>query len=736
MRLKRLRTTDWSAVWEFSFQPGGDDWWFSDGFFLVDVDGGCLLTAATDVDRGEIVFSVGNLHARKTVKVVVPMDPFNVGRMKWGILKRPGIYLRYGKVLLIYDDPQGSESMFLLMDAWIKGKKLWSAIVQTKVFLGIGEENDPITKCFRKRLEPVFNEHYVTFLNTYPGTLAVCRFISHDPTGELDCFATDLMVDEKTLHFDTDSCGRIIAAGHRLSTDKGTHHRVTLVDAVTGDLVQDYDMVLPGQHHSLYDSDLEFHLSVDNTQLIMYGSSHDDDYRTHTLGHIKAFDLVRTTSNAHIRTLHAPVTKSAIPLSSKTTFNLELCALTTRSHNHELQFLSYKPLQLPSLLLRSSATNSFNSTTSNSDPILPASHSHLSLDKSEIHLHTILSKSWLCVFSSPPSSSLFLHPSKQSQEQQQQQTTTIIRLYAIGDSPGTDFSASQTPSRSQTPSALHSANGITYNNNKLPNNDNSNNYHHRSGSLSPHPFPVQRDWEMDKAQERATLHAQMLAEALEMEKRRIDKVGRDGDRAHSNSRKSRYSKYKLYDTPSPMSERLSFDDDRLYIDTNNNNNNTKNYAAAEKHAEMADTTTTTTNTTIRPSSGIRKLFTRANGGHAIVDHSHNDLGHHQQRGAKSPGGWSVGEVEDVYQLNDGIERDHNGQSFYSYNESVNVVVVPRGGGGIIATTSQEMKKDKGKKSVMHVQQHGIDDVGVGGGGEKEKSKGNKWKKLLRFGGKN
>ncbi|KAH0612324.1 uncharacterized protein H6S33_010376 [Morchella sextelata] len=323
-RLHRLKTGKWSLNWEVAFPapPHMDSYavpeiFPPDGFRLVDTDSdeGYFLTAYAEDNLMSVRITVRNLINGQDIHVSIPREELS------------GIYMNRGKVLLVYSRGDNS-SMFILTDCRDggNGRTLWSANINTSVFHGV-VEND--STAGRRRLQPVFNEHYIAFLNSLDNSggsrIMIMRFhaltSSNDLSTETELLELQLSISPATLISlkpDTSGFHLLLAQKfpHHQFPDHENLHRVVLVQATSGKVSCAFNFIVAPYFSLVPERDMEMFFSPSGDSVIIWGSIRCEEYRGGgILGQVMIYPIFG--GPATIRYLQSP-DKGADPVEKNT----------------------------------------------------------------------------------------------------------------------------------------------------------------------------------------------------------------------------------------------------------------------------------------------------------------------------------------------------------------------------------------------------------------------------------
>lgn len=298
-RLQRVREGKWSLNWEVTFPAaaqvdGAEDMFPPEGFRLVDTDSdeGYFLTAFVEEDHAESTrIMVRNLVTGQDVTVSVPREDL------------AGIYMSGGKVLLVYNRVQvagssGGGSMFILADCRSggSGRTLWSASVNSSVFQGLASGH---TASGKKRLQPVFNEHYIAFLNALDSSghsnILILRFhpSSSGKTSEsTELHICPLRISPSTLiSFSPDTSGVHLLVAECFPHHKNLH-RVVLINALSGANKCAFHFNVSPQFSLVPSRDMQASISPSGNEIILWGSVRSSEYRNGgILGQLMVFPI-------------------------------------------------------------------------------------------------------------------------------------------------------------------------------------------------------------------------------------------------------------------------------------------------------------------------------------------------------------------------------------------------------------------------------------------------------------
>lgn len=278
---------------------GGTDGLFPpDGFHLVDTDSdeGYFLTAYTEEHSPSVHITVRNLITGQDVHVSVPHEDL------------AGIYMNHGKVLLVYAKDKGS-SMFIITDCREggNGRTLWSTSVNTSVFHGVVGGDS-----MGRRLQPVFNDHYIAFLNSLDNSggssILILRFDSTSPsdTSSTELFVSPLRLSPSTLiSLKPDNSGQHLLVAQRFPHHKNLH-RVVLIKALSGSSSCAFHFNVSPQFSLIPERDMEIFFSPDENSVIIWGSVRSAEYRVGgILGQVMVF-AITGGGGAKVRYLRTP----------------------------------------------------------------------------------------------------------------------------------------------------------------------------------------------------------------------------------------------------------------------------------------------------------------------------------------------------------------------------------------------------------------------------------------------
>ena len=303
-RLHRLRSKQWALQREFSFalDPMNDDCVLPDNIRIIDLDSdeGYYLMAESESTTVRVI--VKSLVSGQQVVVTVPWEGLN------------GIYMSGGKVLLVYGrDRNRGSSMFVLADCREggDGRTIWSASVSTSVFPGIAGLASTAADG-RRRLQPLFNDHYIVFLSGLRGdgtsSIMILRF--EEPSSPESTSAglhiSPLRISPQTLiSIRPDTVGK-----HLLVAEKFLHqdnlHRVVLVNALSGESLRAYHFNVSPLFRLIPERDIEMFFAPNQSEIIIYGSVRSREYRKGgIIGQVMVVEIWGN-SGAKIRYLRAP----------------------------------------------------------------------------------------------------------------------------------------------------------------------------------------------------------------------------------------------------------------------------------------------------------------------------------------------------------------------------------------------------------------------------------------------
>ncbi|KAL7271539.1 hypothetical protein RUND412_005693 [Rhizina undulata] len=367
-KLYRAETQQWSTIFtrEFPLPLPDAEVDELEHYHVVDVDAGYLLV--TQVSESTTVhITVRNLLTGRNVHIPAPIAGFGaqplrretgspvladrgsrwrkgsvaktVSIMREGKQEKPGVYMNRGMVLLVYSRDKDSGSMLVLVDGVKEGRAIWSAALNTPVFRGIPESTDedaPKRNPSRKRLEPVFNDYYIAFLNTFSttptapaGDLIICRYSSTASTAvfaessQPSVHLCPLRIRAQTLiSFKADKNGAHLLVAERFEPHRNLH-RIVLINANTGDSICAFHMpVAPA--FELFPRDMDYTFSDSGKEVLLWGSVRNASYREGLVGQVTVFTIPGSSSIAappqRIRYLLNPSGKSRVTESEQTTY--------------------------------------------------------------------------------------------------------------------------------------------------------------------------------------------------------------------------------------------------------------------------------------------------------------------------------------------------------------------------------------------------------------------------------
>jgi len=320
-RLHRLRSKRWALRREFSFalDPMSDDCSSLGNTRIIDLDSdkGYYLTTELDTTTARVV--VKSLVSGQRVLVTVPREGLN------------GIYMNGGKVLLVYGrDRNRGSSMFVLADCREggDGRTIWSASVSAPVFPGITGLASTAADG-RRRLQPLFNDHYVVFLNGLrgDGTSSIMILCFEEPSSPESTSAglhiSPLRISPRTLiSIRPDTAGKHLLVAQRF-LHQDNLHRVVLVNALSGESLRAYHFNVSPLFRLIPERDMDMFFSPNQSEIVIYGSVRNREYRQG--GIIGQVMVVKIWGNdgAKIRYLHAPA-DGVIPDTVETKYCPEL----------------------------------------------------------------------------------------------------------------------------------------------------------------------------------------------------------------------------------------------------------------------------------------------------------------------------------------------------------------------------------------------------------------------------
>lgn len=301
-RLHRLRSKQWALQREFSFALDPDDCFSPDNIRIIDLDSdeGYYLMAESDSTTVRVI--VKTLVNGQQVVVTVPWEGLN------------GIYMSGGKVLLVYGrDRNRGSSMFVLADCREggDGRTIWSASVSTSVFPGIAGLAS-MAADGRRRLQPLFNDHYIVFLSGLRGdgtsSIMILRF--EEPSSQESTSAglhiSPLRISPQTLiSIRPDTVGKHLLVAERFFHQDNLH-RVVLVNALSGESLRAYHFNVSPLFRLIPERDMEMFFAPNQTEIIIYGSVRNREYRKGGIIGQVMVAKIWGNSGAKIRYLRAP----------------------------------------------------------------------------------------------------------------------------------------------------------------------------------------------------------------------------------------------------------------------------------------------------------------------------------------------------------------------------------------------------------------------------------------------
>ncbi|RPA97688.1 hypothetical protein L873DRAFT_1809502 [Choiromyces venosus 120613-1] len=388
-RLYRLRRKQWAIQREFSFAPDtmSGDFFSPENLRIMDLDSdkGYYLTA--EFDSASLHIIVKSLISGQQVYVTIPRDRLG------------GIYMNGGKVLLVYnrEERNRGSSMFVLVDCREggDGRTVWSASVNTSVFPGVGDLASKAADG-KRRLQPLFNDHYIAFLNGLQGNgssnIMILRFeepSSTESTSE-GLHILPLRISPQTLiSIRPDNAGR-----HLLVAEKFPHHnnlhRIVLVNAYSGESLRAYHFNVSPLFSLVPERDMDMFFAPNQTEIIIYGSVRNREYRQG--GIIGQVMVVKIWGNegTKIRYLRAPA-DGIVPDIAQTKYCPELGLIW-----HDEGIVAFNSLNL----LSTTAGSGEFLNSHNLCPILWTSMLPTPAEKTK---KLCIGKSWICTEFTGPS---------------------------------------------------------------------------------------------------------------------------------------------------------------------------------------------------------------------------------------------------------------------------------------------------------------------------------------------
>ncbi|PWW72387.1 hypothetical protein C7212DRAFT_367093 [Tuber magnatum] len=320
-KLRRLRRRQWTSRREFSFtlDPVSDDRFSPGDLRLVDLDSdkGYYLTAELDIAAVRII--VKSLVSGQQVSVTVPREGLN------------GIHMNGGKVLLVYDrDRNRGPSLFVLADCREggDGRTIWSASVTTSVFPGITGLASTAADG-RRRLQPLFNDHYVVFLNGLredgTSSIMILRFKAPSPPelASAGLHISPLRISPRTLiSIRPDTLGKHLLVAERFP-HRDNLHRIVLVNALSGESLRAYHFDVSPLFSLIPERDMDMFFAPNQHEIIIYGSVRNREYRQGgVIGQVMVVKIWGS-GGTKIRYLRAPA-DGAVPDTAETKYCPEL----------------------------------------------------------------------------------------------------------------------------------------------------------------------------------------------------------------------------------------------------------------------------------------------------------------------------------------------------------------------------------------------------------------------------
>ncbi|KAI5776412.1 hypothetical protein EDC01DRAFT_682701 [Geopyxis carbonaria] len=306
-----------------------------------DPDTGALSTADSDLPRRKVEIATRWLGDGSGRSVVIPapleitpsygsgmrspQEPGGGAALEWTPPSPPYIVYSKSRILLVYNreaiqnatSPLSSPgsgslqagSLATILDAKHDGRTMWSALLSTPIFTGLKESMHHR----KKRLQPVFNAHYLAFLTslTSNGVLAIIRMPPADRTplspafSENDTISAKLPVRPENLHsIAVDDSGNYLLVGESFPSHNNLH-RIILVNAHNGESTQAYHLPMaPG--FAMRPRDWSSMLSPTAKELLVFQSPRSDTYRSTMLGQVCIFSLLDPPEPTRIRYLVTP----------------------------------------------------------------------------------------------------------------------------------------------------------------------------------------------------------------------------------------------------------------------------------------------------------------------------------------------------------------------------------------------------------------------------------------------